>query len=287
MTVTIVELGDLTTARREASVLRSVLTMHLTATGRGVERDPAPVTASAAAADDVLLRPLDLPDGPVVVSPIAGLHDLPWGLLPSLRSRSFVLAPSVALWKRCDEVTAGVPRGVVAVAGPGLPFADVEAEKVAARYGASTVLTGAEATVGASSLAMTGADVVHLACHGRFSRDNPMFSSLLLGDGPMFVYDLERIDPPPKVVVLSACHAGVHATPTGREILGLTASLLAMGPRAVIAATVPIPDTLGTVDVMGRLHDRLAAGVGPADALRDARDADPIVAGAFASHGAH
>ena len=118
---------------------------------------------------------------------------------------------------------------------------------------------------------MTGADVVHLACHGRFSRENPMFSSLLLGDGPMFVYDLERIDPPPKVVVLSACHAGVHATPTGREILGLTASLLAMGPRAVIAATVPIPDTLATVDVMARLHDRLAAGVRPADALRDAR----------------
>ena len=156
-----------------------------------------------------------------MVSPIAGLHDLPWGLLPSLRPRSFVLAPSVALWKRCAEVTAGVPRDVVAVAGPGLPFADVEVEKVAVRYGASTVLIGAEASVGASSAAMTGADVVHLACHGRFSRENPMFSSLLVGDGPMFVYDLERIDPPPKVVVLSACHAGVHATPTGREILGL------------------------------------------------------------------
>jgi CHAT domain-containing protein len=120
----------------------------------------------------------------------------------------------------------------------------------------STVLIGGEASVGPSSVAMTGADVVHLACHGTFSRENPMFSSLLVGDGPMFVYDLERIDPPPKVVVLSACHAGVHATPTGREILGLTASLLAMGPRAVIAATVPMPDTLATVDVMARLHDR-------------------------------
>ena len=171
--VTIVELGDVARARQEASVLRSVLTMHLTATGRGVERDPAPLMASAAAADDVLLGPLELPDGPVVVSPIAGLHDLPWGLLPSLRPRSFVLAPSVALWKRCEEVTAGVPRDVVAVAGPGLPFADVEVEKVAVRYGASTVLVGAEASVGASSVAMTGADVVHLACHGRFSRREP------------------------------------------------------------------------------------------------------------------
>jgi len=55
----------------------------------------------------------------------------------------------------------------------------------------------------------------------------------------------------------------------------------------VIAATVPIPDTLGTVDVMARLHAGLGVGRSPADALLDARRADPIVGGAFATHGAH
>ena len=285
--VEIVDLGTTATATREASTLRSVLTMHLNAIGRGLVRDPAAVLASAEEADAVLVRPLDLPDGPVVLSPIAGLHDLPWGLLPSLRTRSFVLAPSVALWKRCREVATTVPVRTAAVAGPGLPFADPEVEQVAGRYASATVLTGAGATVAAASAAMGGADVVHLACHGRFSAENPMFSSLQLGDGPMFVYDLERIEPAPKIVVLSACHAGTHATPTGREILGLTASLLASGPRAVIAATVPIPDTFATVDVMVRLHTRLAAGEPPADALLDARRADPIVGGAFAAHGAH
>jgi tetratricopeptide (TPR) repeat protein len=285
--VKIIDLGPTGAATREASMLRSVLTMHLNAIGRGVVRDPAAVLGSAAEADAVLLRPLDLPDGPVVLSPIAGLHDLPWGLLPSLQARSFVLAPSVALWKRCREVATTVPVRMAAVAGPELPFADLEAEQVAARYPSATLLTGPGATVAAASAAMSGADVVHLACHGRFSSENPMFSSLLLGDGPMFVYDLERIEPAPKVVVLSACHAGAHATPTGREILGLTASLLASGPRAVIAATVPIPDTFATVDVMARLHTHLAEGEPPAAALLDARRVDPIVGGAFAAHGAH
>jgi tetratricopeptide (TPR) repeat protein len=284
---TMVDLGSAAEARREASLFRSVLTMHLNAVGRGVERDPAPVLASAAEADALLLRPLDLLDGPVVISPIAGLHDLPWGLLPSLRERSFVLAPSVALWKRCREVATGVPGRALSVGGPGLPFADVEAERVAQQYSASTVQAGPRASVAAVASAMGAADVVHFACHGRFSAENPMFSSLLVADGPMFVYDLERVAPSPKVIVLSACHAGAHATPTGREILGLTASLLAAGPRAVIAATVPIPDTLGTVDVMVRLHAGLAVGRSPADALRDARRADPIVGGAFAVHGAH
>jgi tetratricopeptide (TPR) repeat protein len=285
--VTIVDLGETIAVQRQAGTMRSVLTMHLTALGRGVTRDPAPVMASAAETDARLLQALDLPDGDVVISPIAGLHDLPWGLLPSLRSRPFVIAPSVALWTRCREAPAGAPVRGVAVAGPGLPFADVEVARVAARYRAAAVYAGAGANVADVSAAMTGADVAHVACHGRLSRENPMFSSLLLGDGPMFVYDLERIEPPPRIVVLSACHAGSHATPTGREILGLTASLLAMGPRAVIAATVPIPDTLATVDVMAELHDRLATGARPADALLAIREADPVVGGAFASHGAH
>ena len=33
----------------------------------------------------------------------------------------------------------------------------------------------------------------------------------------MFVYDLERLSPPPAVVVLSACSAGKHATPAGND----------------------------------------------------------------------
>jgi tetratricopeptide (TPR) repeat protein len=281
-----IDLGDVLTARREASMLRAGLAMHLNAVGRGVAKDPAIVLASAGMADELLLQPLGLPDGLVYVSPMAGLQDLPWGLLPSLADRPFVLAPSVALWRRCRDVDVGVPDRVVAVAGPGLPFAAAEATAVAACHRDPIVLDGPAATVAGVSATMAGADVVHVASHGHFSGDNPMFSSLRLADGAMFVYDIERIEPPPKVVVLSACHAGAHATPTGREVLGLTASLLASGPRAVVAATVPIPDTLGTVELMARLHTALAAGVGPADALLAARRADPIVGGAFATHGA-
>ena len=130
---------------------------------------------------------------------------------------------------------------VIVAAGPDVPLADVEAEQVAACYEHGRILAGPAATVAGVAEAMLGADVAHLVCHGRFSSENPMVSSLQLADGPMFVYDLERLAPAPGVVVLSACHAGAHATPAGREILGLTASLLARGPRSVVAATVPIP----------------------------------------------
>ena len=270
----------------EAAMLRTTLAMHLNALGRGIDRDPAVVLAAADEIDLALIGPLGLGAGPVALSPIAGFHDLPWGLLPSLRQRSFVLAPSLRLWRRCAATQVGVPGTLVAVAGPGVPLADLEARRVVDCYQRGLLLTGSAATVAAAADAMRSADVAHLVCHGRFSGDNPMFSSLLMSDGPMFVYDLERLTPPPKVVVLSACHAGAHAVPAGREILGLTASLLARGPRAVVAATVPIPDTVSTIELMTALHTCLAAGADAAEALVEVRRRDPVVGGALACYGA-
>ncbi len=282
----VVPIGACVEAQREATLLRTTLTMHLNAVGRGIAKDPEPVLMAAADVDAAIIAPLDLPPGPVVLSPIAGLHDLPWGLLPSLRNRSFTLAPSRALWQRCCARVQVSQAHVVVAAGPDVPLADVEAEQVAACYEHGRILAGPAATVAGVAEAMLGADVAHLVCHGRFSSENPMFSSLQLADGPMFVYDLERLAPAPGVVVLSACHAGAHATPAGREILGLTASLLARGPRSVVAATVPIPDALSTVGLMTQLHTSLAGGAGAAAALVELRRADPVVGGAFACYGA-
>jgi tetratricopeptide (TPR) repeat protein len=283
----IVWLGSVAAARRHACMTMATLTMYLSATSRGRERDPAVVEASAAEAAALLLDPLDLPDGLVVVSPSPALHELPWALLPGLRDRPFVVAPSAGLWRRCR---GRPPRRAVAAAlvvcGPGLPLAQEEGRAVAACYGDATILVAEGASVQRVQEAIRRVDVAHLVCHGSFSSGNPMFSSLGLADGPMFVYDLERLSPPPHVVVLSACSAGNHATPAGKEILGLTASLLATGPRAVIAATVAVLDATSTVDFMSELHRALAAGTGPAEALRRARQAHPIIGGAFACHGA-
>jgi tetratricopeptide (TPR) repeat protein len=282
----IVWLGPVAAARRFGDLLMATLTMHLSAASRGLQRDPAVVLAAGSETAALLLDPLDLPDGLVVVSPSPALHEVPWALLPVLHDRPFVVAPSAGLWRRCRARPATRAAGALVVCGPGLPLAEAEGRAVAACYADATLLVGGRATVGAVEDAMRRVDVAHLVCHGSFSSGNPMFSSLRLADGPMFVYDLERLSPPPHVVVLSACSAGIHATPAGKEILGLTASLLATGPRAVIAASVAVLDATSTVDFMSELHRALAAGTGPAEALRRARQADPIIGGAFACHGA-
>ena len=235
----------------------------------------------------MLLAPLGPPTGPVAISPIGGVHDLPWGLLPSLRDRSFTLAPLVAAVAALLVDALRPPQHVVGGSGPGVPLADVEAREVLACYGTGANHHRAGGHGGRRRRRRCAAPTSPTSsCHGRFSSENTMFSSLLLADGPMFVYDLERLAPAPGSVVLSACHAGAHATPAGREILGLTASLLARGPRSVVAATVPIPDTLSTVELMAELHRALAAGRSAADGLVDLRRRDPVVGGAFACYGA-
>jgi CHAT domain-containing protein len=127
---------------------------------------------------------------------------------------------------------------------------------------------------------------VHIACHGRFEFESPMFSSLELHGGPMFVHEFERLRPCPRVTVLSACHAGSHTSPSEREILGLSTSLVAAGARSVIAATFAVPDSAATVAMMRSIHQSLAAGDDVAQALRSARALDPLLGGAFVCHGA-
>jgi CHAT domain-containing protein len=159
---------------------------------------------------------------------------------------------------------------VTLIAGPGLPGSDLELEAVAALYPDADVLTGRAATVRAALRALDGADVAHIAAHGRFRADNAMFSSLVLADGPLTVYDLEGLRRAPRAIFLAACDSALSPTLPGDEMTGLVAALLAMGTSTVIAALLAVPDP-----AMGPLalgwHLQASLGRSPADALRAVR----------------
>jgi CHAT domain-containing protein len=112
---------------------------------------------------------------------------------------------------------------------------------------------------------------VHVAAHGRLRSDNPLLSALDLADGPLTVYDLERLPAVPSLVVLPACQSGATAVRAGEEVMGLAHAMLALGSRAVVAALVPVPDA-ETGAVMTALHRELAAGSTPAEALARVQD---------------
>lgn len=220
--------------------------------------------------DTLLLRPVtrEITDRPLVLVPTGALQSLPWSVLPSCAGRPVTVTPSATLWD------AGQPgrdqRGpVVVAAGPGLPGAEIEAAAIANLHHVRALI-GAAATVEAVTTRLDGARLVHLAAHGRIHPDNPLFTSLTLADGPLTVYDVERLHRAPQIVVLAACDLGRPTVRAGDEVMGLSATFLSLGTRQIIASVVPVADA-ETAPLMIAFHRLLATGQSAALALAQAQ----------------
>lgn len=249
-------------AQVQALADRLPFALHRLSTGHGAA---APVVAlirdSARRIDEILLAPLSalIGERPLVVVPTGVLQSLPWSVLPSCAGRPITVAPSATTWHAAsvEPRLSSTPERAVVIAGPGLPGAQGEADAVAAVHG-TTAISGPQASVETALRLLVGAQVAHFAAHSIIHREHPLFSSLLLADGPLTAYDLERLQPLPRLVVLASCNSGRHAVRAGDELLGLTATLLACGVRQVIAPVVPIPDA-ETAPLMTYLHEYLVA----------------------------
>jgi CHAT domain-containing protein len=237
---------------------------------RAVEGMAQVVATVAERLDALLLHPLTLQSRPLVLVPTGALHALPWSMLPSLAERPVAVAPSLRLWHRAATEPQLTHPKQVFVAGPRLPAATEEVEVLAQRHPEALTLTQDDATVDNVAGALDGADSVHIAAHGRFRDDNPLFCSLELADGNITVYDLERLRKVPQRIVLSSCESGLSAVHAGDELMGFTAALFALGTCTILAAVVPVPDE-ATKGLMLALDEELTQGTQPAQALVNAR----------------
>lgn len=285
-------LGPAPDADRELEQLR--YSLRRLALRRGSAASVEAAVAGARLAIDrleaLLLAPLaaDLGDRPLVISPPGRLHALAWSVLPSCHGRPVSVVPSAALWLKGQAAGAGSGRSaskVLLVAGPDLPHAVEEIDRLALEYTGAAVLAGAGATAAAVGKRIARAGLAHVAAHGFFRSDNPLFSCLRLADGPFTVYDLEALSGAPPLLVLSACDSGLSAVRPGDELMGLASALFMMGTGALVASVGPVPDE-ATAPLMVDFHRRLRAGAEPSAALAGAggpRQASPDPAWAAAA----
>ena len=255
-------------------------------------RAQAALPARAQALQDLTLgsAAADLGDGPVVVVPPASLTSAPWGILPALQHRAVHVAASVGSWWSARSSVRPVGGRVALVAGPELAQAELEIDGLAALYPAAQVLRGGTADADGVLAAIDGADLAHVAAHGTFRADNPLFSALHLADGPLTVYDLQRLERAPRRLVLSCCDSGTVSPAGADEALGIASALVPLGMAGMIAAAVPVSDAAAVPFALA-LHERLRAGATTAEALRDARvtadqPASVAIAHSFAAFGA-
>lgn len=239
----------------------------------------ASLDRSVAACQALMLDPLDVGASAVVI-PTDRMLALPWGLLR--RRLATTVAPSLAVWLRgARQVTA--PR-VATLAGPGLPLADQENAAVAQIW--QNALHPGGIAVGAQlHTSLEQCDLVHIAAHGTHQSESPLLSSVWLGDGPVFLCDLETTRAEASLVVVSACDAGRSHSRGRGEHLGLASGLLALGVSSVIAAIAPVPDQTAAA-LMPLLHTHLHRGLEVSQALALAAGTlDDPLAGAFVAMG--
>lgn len=267
-------------AARQVDIARFGLTRL--AHGRSAVQ-PAELLARLHALGDRLNRVLlgaagpYLGDGAVTVVPPGRLHPVPWALLPDLADRVLTVAPSAASWLRARHAdrTGHAELGrVVLIRGPGLASGGKEVERLAEQYaedGVQPIVLG-WGTAGTAQVLDTidGAQLAHIAAHGTFRADSPLFSALRMDDGPLTVYDLERLRRPPRQIILSSCDSGRSAPAGADELLGLASSLIQLGTTGIVASVVPVND-VAAVPMMLALHRALRRGADLATALRDTR----------------
>jgi CHAT domain-containing protein len=213
----------------------------------------------------------------LAIVPHGLLHRVPFHALfdgeSYLLERSEIsYAPSAKVYSLCQErMSRGLDNALaLSVADPSIPAVTEEVQAVARHLLAAEVLSDQRATVEALRARAPGCGVLHLACHGMFRTDNPMFSSLKLHDGWLTAADVMELDLGGALVTLSACESGRSEVFAGDELIGLIRGFLGAGAATLVASLWLVQDET-TVVLMEKWYEHLRNGVGPAAALRNAQ----------------
>lgn len=231
----------------------------------------------------------------LMIVPHAAMAALPFAALEDehgclAQRHQLALAPSARFaWRGLLRQPRAPARATVLGESTHLPHAAAEANAVASLFQTKAHL-GRDATI-TNVLALSGqSDVIHLACHAQFRRDNPMFSALHLHDGPLTVDRIEAHAWPPAIVVLSGCETGLADSDPGDEMVGLVRAFLLGGASRVMASLWPVDDAV-TADFMTHFYAAMRRGEAPAQALNEAqllirdRHPHPLYWAAFTLHG--
>jgi hypothetical protein len=242
----------------------------------------------------------------VVVAPHAELLAVPWAALfdgqRHLCQRLHLrIAASAARWCAAQGPAPLAASGEVLALGAcgehsaGLPAVRAELaaieQQLAPQGFALRLLHDQAATRAALQAHLGTASLLHLAGHAAVRDDNPAFSSLLLGDGPLLAHDLAQMRlRQGALVVLSACDGARSLRSAGHEQLGLLRALWLAGARAVLASPWALDDE-ATAAWMHRFYAAWRTGAGLAASVQVAQQQaalageHPALWGGFAVHG--
>jgi CHAT domain-containing protein len=212
----------------------------------------------------------------LVIVPHGVLHYVPFHALFDgeryvIDSFTVSYAPSASIFAFCQRKTshASGPPLIMGVPDARAPQILEEVESVARILPGAELIVGAEADERAMREKGSHSRLIHIATHGSFRQDNPMFSGIRLGTSYMNLYDLYRLKLEADLVTLSGCATGLNVIAAGDELLGLIRGLLSAGASSLLLTLWDVNDR-STRDFMTAFYQRIQEGGSKASALRGA-----------------
>ncbi|MHB8617906.1 MAG: CHAT domain-containing protein [Candidatus Acidiferrales bacterium] len=212
----------------------------------------------------------------LVIVPHGVLHYLPFHALFDgddyvIDSFTVSYAPSAGIFTLCQQKAsrASGPPLILGVPDAQAPLILDEVQSVAKILPDAELIVGADANENALRTKGLHSRLIHIATHGTFRQDNPMFSGIRLGNAYLSLYDLYQLKLDADLVALSGCATGLNVVTAGDELLGLIRGLLYAGAQSLLLTLWNVHDR-STADFMTRFYRRFQGEADKAAALQGA-----------------
>jgi CHAT domain-containing protein/tetratricopeptide (TPR) repeat protein len=213
----------------------------------------------------------------LVFVPHSFLHYLPFHALSNegrylIDDFTVSYAPSASIFALCQQKSASPTLGeslVLAVPDARAPQIEQEGRFVAQSIPGARLFLGEEATEERLKEFGPQSRFIHIATHGYFRQDNPMFSSIRLGKSLLSLFDLYQLEFSAELVTLSGCGTGMNVVIGGDELIGLVRGLLYAGAQTLMVSLWEVHDQ-STAEFMRDFYNTYNETANKANALRQA-----------------
>lgn len=197
----------------------------------------------------------------IVFIPNGPLHFLPFQALKDRNDRYLIdkynitYSPSASVYTVCNERPVpggskflGVALSDMPIGGkPGLPGTEDELKNILPLFSESLSATGKNATETFVKRNAGSCSILHLATHGTYNYNQPLYSCLLFpatdeDDGRLNVWEVLEMKLNAKLVTLSACETGLGNVTRGDEMTGLSRAFLFAGSPSVVVSLWAVAD---------------------------------------------
>lgn len=229
----------------------------------------------------------------LIIAPAGPLHYLPFSLLQDKKGEylldrfQLAFSPSASIFTFCREsskrksLSTEYPFLAFGNPSTNLPqeslfFAEKEVESVAFTFTNTESKLGIAAAENELYRRDDNTGALHLACHGVYDADNPLFSCLFLApdssdDGRLEMHEIFRLRLDHcSLVTLSACESGLGKIAGGEEVIGLNRAFIYAGTPRIVSTLWKVDD-LATAVLIKHFYRNLKNSQTPAEALQRAQ----------------